>query len=318
MSPPPLPSVVFFGTPEFAVASLQALVESGISVRAVVTAPDKPSGRGQKLQAPEVKIKALEYGLEVVQPESLKDPHFLERLRMWDASIFVVVAFRMLPQAVWSLPPLGTFNLHASLLPDYRGAAPINHALLNGDEETGVTTFLIDDRIDTGSLLLQAAEPIAPEDNIQTLYDRLKERGAQLVVETVRGLAEGKLHPRPQQLRGTERPAPKIGREDAHLRFTQTAQQCHNRVRAFAPHPGAWFALSAPDGSALRIKVLQSRWVETDEMPLESWSIEKGIWRIRCAQGVFFPLVVQPEGRKSMDIESFINGYRPDPLSVLL
>jgi len=318
MSLNPTPSVVFFGTPEFAVASLEALFEAGISIKAVVTAPDKPSGRGQKMQAPEVKVKALEMGLEVVQPTALKDPDFLHRLEDWDASIFVVVAFRMLPREVWSLPRLGTFNLHASLLPDYRGAAPIHHALLNGDEETGVSTFLIDDRIDTGSLLLQATEPIAAEDTIQTLYDRLKTRGAQLVVQTVMELAEGQLHPQPQQLRGTERPAPKIGREDAHLRFTDTAQQCHNRVRAFAPQPGAWFALGAPDGTVQRIKVLESRWVETDENPLDAWSIEKGIWRIRCAQGAFFPLRVQPEGRKTMDIESFINGYRPDPLSRLL
>jgi len=310
-------SLVFFGTPDFAAASLEALAAAGFDVKAVVTAPDRPSGRGLKPRPSEVKQVALALGLEVLQPEKLKDPEFLEKLASLEADVFVVVAFRMLPSEVWKLPRKGCFNLHASLLPDYRGAAPIHHALLNGDEQTGLSTFLIDDRIDTGSILIQRVEPIEAEDDLGSLYDRLKRHGSELVVETTELLASGKASPRPQEDGMRARPAPKIEKQDSRLRFDQSAEQCHNRVRAFAPSPGAWFEIYPPDAPSFKVKVLESRWVETDLSGADHWEIEKGKLAIRCRRGSFFPLRVQPEDRKPMSIEAFLNGYRTDPKTLM-
>lgn len=310
-------SVVFFGTPDFAAASLEALFRAGLDIKAVVTAPDRPSGRGLKPRPSEVKQMALELGLDVLQPEKLKEPEFLRVLSNLKADIYAVVAFRMLPAEVWKLPSKGCFNLHASLLPDYRGAAPIHHALLNGDEQTGLSTFLIDERIDTGSILLQRIEPIEASDNLGSLYDRLKTLGSELVVETAELLASGKAVPKPQQSGGNERPAPKIEKHDSRLRFDQSAEQCHNRVRAFAPSPGAWFEIFSADLPPLKVKVLESRWVETDFDGAENWEIEKGKLAIRCTRGRFFPLRVQPEDRKPMPIEAFLNGYRTDSKTLI-
>ena len=186
------------GTPDFAVASLDAICASGHKVVGVVTVPDRPTGRGLKVTASPVKQYALQHNLPLLQPERLRDPDFQSALQAWEADIFVVVAFRMLPQSVWAMPPMGTFNLHASLLPQYRGAAPINWAIINGEKETGVTTFLLNERIDEGSILMQQSTPIAPDDTAETLHDRLAEMGSRLVVQTLDGLADGSLHPQPQ------------------------------------------------------------------------------------------------------------------------
>jgi methionyl-tRNA formyltransferase len=218
------------GTPEFAVGSLKALVEGGYNVVGVVTVPDKPSGRGLKVNMSAVKEYALGLNIPIMQPVSLKDPAFLEELEALKGDCFVVVAFRMLPQVVWGMPRLGTFNLHASLLPQYRGAAPINWAIINGETTTGVTTFLLDKQIDTGNILFQQECEIAPDENIGSLYDRLMEMGSALVLRTVDALAEGNITPKPQVESGQLKPAPKITRETCRIDWTQPAQRVVNLI----------------------------------------------------------------------------------------
>lgn len=243
--------IIFMGTPEFAVPSLRTLVQGGYNVVAVVTAPDKPAGRGQKLHQSEVKIAAGELGIPVLQPEKLKAPEFVEALAALKPDLGIVIAFRMLPEIVWAMPRLGTFNLHASLLPQYRGAAPINWAVINGETETGVTTFLLNHEIDCGAILDQVRVPIHPEDNVGTLYDRLMHTGASLVTRTVDRIAAGDIQPVEQQHAdpSTLRPAPKIFKEDCRIDWTQRGAAIVDLIRGLSPYPAAWTELWR-DGAA--------------------------------------------------------------------
>lgn len=242
--------IVFMGTPEFAVASLEALVQSTHEVVAVITAPDRKAGRGRKLTASAVKTYALAHELPVLQPTNLKHAAFQDELRSYGADLFVVVAFRMLPQSVWEMPPLGTFNLHASLLPDYRGAAPINWAVINGETETGITTFLLDKQIDTGALLLQERVPIPRHYSAGDLHDDLMTKGAQLVATTADRLASGDYSPQPQPAPNTGKLAPKIFRDDRRIDWQRPAEALYHFIRGLSPYPGAWTTL---DGETFKV-----------------------------------------------------------------
>ncbi|MFZ2287092.1 MAG: methionyl-tRNA formyltransferase [Bacteroidales bacterium] len=308
-----LPRIVFMGTPEFAAASLRRLHESGFGIAAVVTAPDRPAGRGRKITFTAVKEYAIQHGLNLFQPERLRDPGFTGTLKALNADIFVVVAFRMLPEEVWSIPPLGTFNLHASLLPQYRGAAPINHALINGETMTGVTTFLIDRDIDTGQLLLSRSAEILPEDTAGTLHDRLMELGASLVTETAKGLFVRDLKPVPQTVRPGEvlMPAPKIFPADTVLNWRELAVKVHNRIRGLSPYPGALATIRSGDRT-MRLKILGSK-VRIDKNTIPGTIIvsEKSHLLISCVNGAIEVLSLQPEGRRRMTAAEFLRGFDP-------
>ncbi|MDR1810192.1 MAG: methionyl-tRNA formyltransferase, partial [Prevotella sp.] len=242
--------IVFMGTPEFAVGSLSALVENGYNVVGVITMPDKPAGRGHKLQASAVKEYALQQNLPLLQPEKLKDDFFLQQLSAWHADLQVVVAFRMLPEAVWSMPRLGTFNLHASLLPQYRGAAPINHAIINGEKETGATTFFLTHEIDTGNIIKQIRIPVRETDTAGSIHDELMKKGAQLVMDTVDMISEGHIETVPQEQFAIEesklKPAPKIFRETCRIDWMKPATDIFNFIRGLSPYPSAWTELVYP------------------------------------------------------------------------
>lgn len=301
--------IIYLGTPEFAAASLQALVEGGYNVVAVVTMPDKPAGRGHQLQYSDVKKYALSVGLPVLQPEKLKDEAFLEELRSYHADLQIVVAFRMLPEVVWAMPRLGTFNLHASLLPQYRGAAPINRAVMNGDTETGATTFLLKHEIDTGNMILQERLPIGPDENVGSVHDRLMALGTGLVTRTVdliidcenRGIP---VPTTPQPEIADLRPAPKIFKEDCEIHFAQmTATEVHNFVRGLSPYPAAWANLNI-NGQALEnvkiYKVEISTYRDTEK--------SKNDIIVPCKEGVVRILELQAPGKKRMDARAFLNG----------
>ncbi len=301
------------GTPEFAVASLRTLHESGFGIAAVVTTPDKPAGRGRRITLTAVKVYALQHKLTLMQPPRLRDPRFTDALKAVNADIFVVVAFRMLPEEVWSIPPLGTFNLHASLLPQYRGAAPINHALINGETKTGVTTFLIDREIDTGQILLTQEAEVLPGDNAGTLHDRLMVLGSSLVVDTARGLFAGTLKPVPQTVRQGEvlMPAPKIFPADTIINWRDLAIKVHNRIRGLSPYPGALATIRSGD-KTIRLKILESR-VRSDIKTIPGTMIvaEKSHLLISCVNGAIEVLALQPEGRRRMTASEFLRGFDP-------
>lgn len=300
------PRIVFMGTPEFAVASLRALVEEGNEVVGVVTTPDKPVGRhGSRLQPSPVKCFALEQGLPVLQPEKLRDPAFLQALSAWRADLQVVVAFRMLPEVVWAMPPLGTFNLHASLLPQYRGAAPINWAIINGETRTGVTTFLLDQQIDTGRILLQESTPIAPDDTAGTLHDRLMQMGAALVCRTVDLLRAGRATPVEQKPVGELRAAPKLFRDTCRIDWSQSAEQVRNFIRGLSPYPGAWTELG--EG---QLKVYESCLVDGGEGDIGQLAVREGQLLARCADGWLRLTQVQASGKRRMDDATFVRGWR--------
>ena len=301
--------IVYLGTPEFAAASLKALVEGGYNVVAVVTMPDKPAGRGHQVQYSDVKKYALEAGLPILQPEKLKDEAFLEELRSYQADLQIVVAFRMLPEVVWAMPRLGTFNLHASLLPQYRGAAPINWAVMNGDKETGVTTFLLKHEIDTGNLIMQERIAIGEDENVGSLHDRLMELGATMVLKTVdriidcesQGIA---LPTTPQPELAELRPAPKIFKEDCEIRFAEkTAEEVHNFVRGLSPYPAAWANLTINGQAFENVKIYK---VEITE--LRDYGITKSDIIVPCKEGAVRILELQASGKKRMDAKSFLNG----------
>jgi methionyl-tRNA formyltransferase len=312
-----LPRIVFMGTPLFAVASLWALHENGYTVVGVVTVPDKPAGRGRKIATSPVKDYATMNGLPVLQPERLRDIGFVSALRDLHADIFVVVAFRMLPEEVWSIPPFGTFNLHASLLPQYRGAAPINHALFNGEAKTGVTTFLIDKEIDTGKILLSKETEIFPADNAGSLHDRLMTIGAGLVVETVKGLYEGKLKPVPQSAEpgAILHTAPKILPSDTVIDWKEPAVRVHYKIRGLSPYPGAATTLRS-ESKTLRLKLFESRIDSegshaTDVRRAQPGTIivrEKSRLFFACRSGEVEIISLQPEGRNRMTTPEFIRG----------
>lgn len=301
--------IVYLGTPEFAVASLKALVEGGYNVVAVVTMPDKPAGRGHQLQFSDVKKYALSVGLPVLQPEKLKDEAFLEELRSYHADLQIVVAFRMLPEVVWAMPRLGTFNLHASLLPQYRGAAPINWAVMNGDKETGATTFMLKHEIDTGNMILQEKIAIGEDENVGSVHDRLMAMGTELVTRTVdliiecenKGIA---LPTTPQPEIAELRPAPKLFKETCEIRFDEmTAEQVHNFVRGLSPYPAAWANLTIHGQAFENVKIFS---VEISEN--RNTGISKNDIVIPCREGAVRILELQAPGKKRMDAKSFLNG----------
>ena len=308
------PRIVFMGTPEFAVASLKALYTSGCDIAAVVTVPDRPAGRGRKITFSPVKEYALENRLTLLQPEKLRDPEFIAALNNLNADIFVVVAFRMLPEAVWRIPPMGTFNLHASLLPQYRGAAPINHAVMNGETRTGVTTFLIDKEIDTGMILLSRDTEIAPDDTAGSLHDRLMLLGAALTVETADRLFSRTLKPVPQKSfdPGQLKPAPKIFPADTVIDWRKRADQVHNLIRGLSPYPGAT-AILKRESNMIRLKILGSS-LSNDtaaNVPGEVTVVEKSRLLVSCGEGCVEITSLIPEGRRRMTAGEFLRGFDP-------
>lgn len=302
-------NIVFMGTPDFAVPSLKILLENGYNVVAVVTAPDKPGGR-QGIQQSAVKLFALEKGLHILQPVKLKDPEFIDELRRLKADLQVVVAFRMLPEAVWQMPPLGTMNLHGSLLPKYRGAAPINWAIIRGETETGVTTFLLQHEIDTGDLLFQEKIPIAENDTAGDVHDRMMEVGAHLLLRSVQALESGAAHPSPQaDIAATH--APKIHHDTCRINFDQPTAAVHNFIRGLSPYPGAWTML----GDKV-LKILLSE----KEMP-ETPPAQPGVFladgiktlKITTSDGFIRILELQLEGKRRMKVQEFLNGRHLQP-----
>lgn len=300
--------IAFMGTPEFAVASLRALLEAGFRVVAVVTAPDRPAGRGQQLRASAVKEFALSHGLPVLQPTRLKDPEFLEQLRNLGVNLQVVVAFRMLPREIWSLPAYGTFNLHASLLPDYRGAAPINWALIRGETETGVTTFFIDEKIDTGQIILQRKIAIGDEETAGELHDRLMALGADLVVETAQAIARGPVHTTAQKHLETEKPAPKLFREDCRISWSQPAREIFNLIRGLSPYPAAWTELINGTDTTV-VKIYDSRLTDTPVQGPAGTLLEtdRGLL-VNTGDKMLELKVLQLEGKKKMPVPVLLNG----------
>lgn len=296
------------GTPEFAVASLQHLVEHKHQVVAVVTAPDKPAGRGLQLQASPVKQYALQAGIPVLQPEKLKNPAFLEELASYRADLQVVVAFRMLPEVVWNMPRLGTFNLHASLLPQYRGAAPINWAIINGETLTGVTTFFLQHEIDTGHIIFQETEVITPDDTAGTLYERLMRRGAELVSRTVAAIAEGQYPQVPQPEVTLLKNAPKIFRETCEINWQQPAESVRNFVRGLSPYPAAWTTIQGKT-----CKVYACSVVNDAQEPAQPGSIRtdgKSFLHLGCTDAWLALEDLQLEGKKRMLVAELLRGFR--------
>lgn len=303
--------IVFFGTPDFAVASLEALVENGYNVVGVVTMPDKPAGRGHKLLHSPVKQYALQHGLHLMQPVKLKDPEFINELQGLGADLFIVIAFRMLPEVVWNMPPMGTFNLHASLLPRYRGAAPINRAVMNGDTRTGVTTFMLKHEIDTGDILQQVEVDIKPEDNVGDVHDRLMILGSKLTLDTVDHLIAGDLKPIPQDelAKGIEPcTAPKIFAEDCAIDWRRSASDIHNHVRGLSPYPAARATLNRDGAAPEMLKILKTAVCDKTVGRPGSVVIENERMFVGTGCGTIELLEVHPAGKKRMDIASFLRG----------
>lgn len=300
--------IVFMGTPEFAVASLDALVKAGCQVVGVVTSPDKPAGRGMQLQQSAVKKYAVENNLPVLQPLKLKDPVFINELTALKADLQVVVAFRMLPELVWNMPPMGTINLHGSLLPQYRGAAPINWAVINGEKETGVTTFKLKHEIDTGDILLQESFPITEQDTAGTIHDQMKEIGASLLVKTVTGLAEGTLTETPQAGNpDTLKHAPKIHTDTCRINWSRSAEEIYNQVRGLSPYPCAFTILNE---KMLKIFRGEKEIVFPKSTEGDYETDGKTFLKIACSNGYLHLLDIQLEGKKKMEITEFLRGYR--------
>jgi methionyl-tRNA formyltransferase len=302
--------IIFIGTPEFAVPSLEILVENKFNVVAVITAPDKPQGRGQKMIPSPVKDCALKHNLPVLQPTNLKSPEFIEELKSYQANLQAVVAFRMLPEVVWSMPALGTFNLHASLLPQYRGAAPINWAIINGEKETGATTFFLKHEIDTGSIIFQEKEPILDTDNIGTLYERLMKKGAQLVLKTVRAIEAGDYPSVVQQSNIAIKHAPKIFKESCEINWNQSSESVRNFVRGLSPYPGAWTNLN---GKVFKISKCEIMKLEVGSQKTEVSSLEtdhKTYLCVKTSDGWVSIDELQPEGKKKMNIQEFLRGNK--------
>jgi len=302
MNPNETLRIVFMGTPDFAVPSLQVLADSKHQVEAVVTVPDKPQGRGQKLQPSAIKQAAITLGIPVLQPVRLKDPDFRDAITEFKPDVIVVVAFRILPESIYSIPRWGSFNLHASLLPRYRGAAPIHWALLNGDSETGVTTFFLKRKVDTGNVIRQTVVPIQADDNLHTLYEKLRQEGAGLVSETVDLIASGHFIEMEQD-DSLSSPAPKVDQDTQRLDFSESNEQCANRIRAFAPKPGAFCYLGEK-----RIKIIRSECTDEEGMPGQVVAVDTGSFTIACATGAIRVTDLQPEGKKAMDAGAYLAG----------
>ena len=301
------------GTPEFAVASLKALVENGYHVVGVVTAPDRPSGRGLQMNQSDVKKYALSQGLPLLQPEKLKEEHFLRELKSLQADIQIIVAFRMLPEVVWKMPPLGTFNLHGSLLPCYRGAAPLNWAIINGDQETGVTTFLLKQEIDTGNILFQEKIPIGPEENLGDIHDKLMIIGAKLVLKTVDAIADDSIKPVPQSpltIEPHRLHAPKIFKENCKIDWSKPAISINNLIRGLSPYPSAWTNFKVNE-SETAVKIFKAS-VENVTHQFSSGTIlsdNKNYFKIACGDGFLHILDLQLAGKKRLEIAPFLRGF---------
>jgi methionyl-tRNA formyltransferase len=299
------------GTPEFAVASLDALVKAGFDVVGVVTAPDKPAGRGLKLQQSAVKQYAVENGLKVLQPEKLRSPEFISQLRELNADIQAVVAFRMLPEVVWNMPPLGTINVHGSLLPKYRGAAPINWAIINGERETGVTTFRLQHQIDTGGVLMQEIIPIGEDETAGELHDRMKTIGAQLLVKTLQGIQKGELTERPQETLAADVAslphAPKLFTDTCRIYFQKNVSEVHDLIRGLSPFPGAFTTLN---NKMLKIFRSAKEKASHTKTPGEFETDQKSFLKFACADGFILVKELQLEGKKRMAVEEFLRGNR--------
>lgn len=311
------PRIVFMGTPEFAVTSLKQLLDHNYNVVAVVTAPDKPAGRGRKTKESEVKQFAMEKQLPVLQPEKLKSPEFNKELQALKPDLQIVVAFRMLPEMVWKLPPLGTFNLHASLLPQYRGAAPINHAVMNGESKTGVTTFFIKEEIDTGNILLQEEIDIAPDDSAGAVHDKLMEVGATLVVRTVEGILKNSIVPKKQEelIQPDEeiKPAPKIFKEDCRIDWQNQSVKIYNKIRGLSPYPAAFTNLADDSDNTIMLKIFRSSIGSEpvgDEQPGTIFTDEKTYLKIATSDGFIYTEELQSAGKRKMSVDEFLRGFK--------
>ena len=305
--------IAYFGTPEFAASQLEAIIKAGYEVAVVVTMPDKPAGRGQKIQYSDVKKIALEHGLPLLQPEKLKDPSFLEQLASFQADLFIVVAFRMLPAVVWQMPKLGTFNLHASLLPQYRGAAPINFAIINGETVTGLTTFFLNEEIDKGAIIMREKVAIRPDETAGELHDELMLLGNKVVVETIRKIENGEVHTLPQEELSENqilKPAPKISKEFCNVDWSQDCQTVYNHIRGLSPYPAAHTSICSENGDVIELKVFSST-MEHCTPDLSVGSIvtdNKKYLKIALKDGFIHLTKVQQAGKKAMPIDDFLRG----------
>lgn len=306
--------IVFMGTPEFAVASLRRLVEEGYNVVAVVTTPDKPAGRGQKLHESDVKVAARELGLPILQPEKLRSEEFVSAMQELRPDLGIVIAFRMLPEVIWAMPRLGTFNLHASLLPQYRGAAPINWAIINGETETGITTFLLNHEIDKGAIINQLSMPILPEDNIGTMYDKLMVAGCDLVVDTVEKIASGNYTPIEQMHidESTLKPAPKIFKEDCRIDWSWSGERIVNFVRGLSPYPAAWAAMQKQGEEVGSAKIFEVSFTAKASSDCVGTIYSDGKERIevRCSDGIIHIHSMQMAGKRRMTNKELLLGLR--------
>ncbi|MEP7229405.1 MAG: methionyl-tRNA formyltransferase [Ginsengibacter sp.] len=304
--------IIFMGTPDFAVPSLKILLDNGYDIVAVVTAPDKPAGRGMKISESDIKKFAAAQNLRILQPEKLKNPEFVDELRSLNADLQIVVAFRMLPEIVWSMPPMGTINLHGSLLPQYRGAAPINWAIINGEKETGVTTFKLKHEIDTGDILLQKKIDIGETETAGELYDRMKEIGAELLLQTINNITENKIQEVPQTQAGTGENvnlhhAPKISVETCEIKWGENTNDIYNLIRGLSPYPAAFTFLK---GKKLKIFSVVKERVAITNLPGEIESDNKSFLKFACKDGYISIRELQLEGKKRMNVEDFLRGWR--------
>lgn len=305
--------IAYFGTPEFAASQLEAILAAGYEVSVVVTMPDKPAGRGRKIQYSDVKKTALEHNLPLLQPEKLKDPMFLEQLASFQANLFIVVAFRMLPAVVWQMPELGTFNLHASLLPQYRGAAPINFAIINGETETGLTTFFLNEEIDMGAVIMREKVAIRPDETAGELHDELMVLGNQVVVETIKKIEKGEVCALPQD-EMTEgqplKPAPKISKEFCNVDWSQDCQTVYNHIRGLSPYPAAHTSILSENGEVIELKIFSSVIEQClPEVPVGSVVTDnKKYLKIALKDGFIHLTQVQQAGKKAMPIADFLRG----------
>ncbi len=309
--------IIFMGTPEFATATLSKLLEEGYAIVGVITAPDRPAGRGRKLQESDVKKYAISKGLTVLQPSNLKNERFLSDLKALNANLQIVVAFRMLPKAVWAMPEYGTFNLHASILPDYRGAAPINWAIINGETETGATTFFIDDKIDTGEIILQEKTAIAENDTAGTLHDRLMYLGADLVVKTVRQIEKGSVSTKKQTNTSTLKIAHKIHRETCEIDWSDSLEAIHNKIRGLTPYPAAWTNLvNGKDRITLKIYGSSKEKTAHDEK-IGTVLVDDKVVKIAVKNGLIHLLEIQLPGKRKMKTQDLLNGFNFDKNAIV-
>lgn len=298
--------IVFYGTPQFAVASLEKIISNGFEVVAVVTAPDRPAGRGMQIHQSDVKVCALNHNIPVLQPTNLKSPDFMEQLKNLKPDLQVIIAFRMLPEIVWNFPPLGTMNLHASLLPNYRGAAPINRAIMNGETKTGVTTFFLKHAIDTGNILMQKEVEILQEDDAGTLHDKLMTIGVDLVVESLKRIEAGKISTTPQIVLPEHKHAPKIFTQDCEIDWRNSVQHIHNQIRGLSPYPGA---ITRYQDKIL--KIYKGYYLPGENTQPGGFELDTSKqFRISASDGWYYPTVVQPEGKRKMPVQDFVNGLK--------